>query len=309
MHLTRCRRTRAFTLIELLVVIAIIAILIGLLLPAVQKVREAANMTRCQNNLKQIGLAMHAYHDVNGLLPQGYVINSTNQPDPGWSWSVLILPYLEQAIVYNTFNPNLATPNGPATPPAGNALLPLKVFLCPSDSGPGPANPWYNNFAKSNYVCNRALCGPNMNTNGPANLKLVDIKDGTSNTLMVGERDSFYTFAAIWSAAYQSTYSTASFEGRPGRGLSVPYQNGGPFPPASSQTAFNYAERLEFSSTHPRSVGFVFADGSVHMISMNVDADPNDSWDDSSWATTTNFTLQDLYWPSDGHPIPIGVYW
>src|SRR5476651_1634525 len=106
-------RRSAFTLIELLVVIAIIAILVALLVPAVQKVRAAAARTQCANNLKQIGLACHAYHEAFKKLPQGYVCNPTNQPQPGWIWSVLILPYLDQTTIYQSLNPNLKTPDGP----------------------------------------------------------------------------------------------------------------------------------------------------------------------------------------------------
>src|SRR5438552_3203148 len=105
----------AFTLIELLVVIAIIAVLIGLLVPAVQKVREAAARTSCQNNLRQIGLAMAMFQDTAKVLPRGWCTfnNGTGQPSPGWSWAIIILPYIEQQALYNTINPDVSTPDGP----------------------------------------------------------------------------------------------------------------------------------------------------------------------------------------------------
>src|SRR5205823_7120480 len=101
-------KRRGFTLIELLVVIAIIAILIGLLLPAVQKVREAAARMQCTNNLKQMGIACHSYHDTFGGLPLGWLTNKTTAPapSPGWAWSLLILPFMEQGTLYDQFKPN-----------------------------------------------------------------------------------------------------------------------------------------------------------------------------------------------------------
>jgi len=304
---------RAFTLIELLVVIAIIAILIALLVPAVQKVREAAARTQCGNNLKQIGLACHGYHDAHKRLPEGYVVNAAVQVTPGWNWAVLILPYIDQAPIYTILNPDLATPNGPAYPvvAGSTATERLAVFLCPSDpttSNPlRPTSSWYGGFAYSNYVCNRTIFGPNLNTNAAANMTLVQITDGTSNTIMVGERDGYNNFAAIWPAATQlggtGPYmrSTASFEGRPGEGLSSVYNVGGPFPPASGTDPGGYDARLEWCSMHPGQVGFVFADGSVHFLSKNIAADPTDTYSDANWANHTNFTLQNLYWPTDGN--------
>src|SRR5688500_4365529 len=102
-------RRRGFTLIELLVVIAIIAVLIALLLPAVQQAREAARRTQCRNNLKQIGLALHNYHDVHNTFPMGYCagmtyVDGASDTSPGWSWATYILPQLDQGPLYNQFN-------------------------------------------------------------------------------------------------------------------------------------------------------------------------------------------------------------
>src|SRR5437763_2555801 len=147
----------AFTLIELLVVIAIIAILIGLLVPAVQKVREAAARSQCQNNLKQIGLGMHMYQDTRKSLPPGWVVSTASQPSPYWSWSCVILPYIEQSALYNTIAPNLNPPAGtaalPGSPASAVLTTPIPIYMCPSDTNL-QINAQFGNYGKINYVCN-----------------------------------------------------------------------------------------------------------------------------------------------------------
>jgi prepilin-type N-terminal cleavage/methylation domain-containing protein/prepilin-type processing-associated H-X9-DG protein len=270
-------RRNAFTLIELLVVIAIIAILIGLLVPAVQNVRSAAARLQCQNNLKQMGLALHNYHDANQHLPppRGTHLGSTHVFTEFRGWMCEILPDLEQD--------NLAREM--YTDPWYNGFFstfntPVKAYLCPSDPrnllavapGSGALTSYVGVTGSDNDV-NAQFNGP---TNGMFNVssggvRLTDVSDGTSNTLLVGERPPTTDLNIGWWGAsdYDNLLSTRQLYGdifgAPGcvlPGLYGPGRLNGPC----------NGDGNHFWSFHTGGGNWVFADGSVHFLPYSASA-------------------------------------
>jgi prepilin-type N-terminal cleavage/methylation domain-containing protein len=191
----------AFTLIELLVVVGILGALIGLLLPAVQKVRESANRSSCGNNLKQIGLALQAYVNTHRALPAGYrasqpYSDGATDTAPGWGWAACILPFLEQSSLFRQLPFDQPIENAPAIQTVA------KTYLCPSDLTPDGAFLVLEGFGKTLCLAPptsyAACCGSDATDTRDSTgdgvfyrnsrTRLADITDGTSTTLLVGER-------------------------------------------------------------------------------------------------------------------------
>jgi prepilin-type N-terminal cleavage/methylation domain-containing protein len=280
----RTRRS-GFTLIELLVVIAIIAILIALLLPAVQQAREAARRTQCKNNMKQIGLALHNYHDVFGVFPMGRNSLKTTEYH-GHSCHTRLLPYIDQTALYNVMNLNASFVDQPNwnTP----ELTLISAYLCPSNpvtegvdwtgsTNPAPgadpkqdsARTHYEPISDSGRGRNPALSLVVANGNGlifhDSKKSTRDVIDGTSNTLAFCEivSNGPGTFSCCSWAAYADGIGTVN-------GINAPFRStAGGVPPLGAEMFGGNA----FSGPASHHVGgahFTLADGSVRFLSQNM---------------------------------------
>jgi prepilin-type N-terminal cleavage/methylation domain-containing protein/prepilin-type processing-associated H-X9-DG protein len=277
---------RGFTLIELLVVIAIIAVLIGLLLPAVQRTREAAARMKCANNLKQIGLAMHNYHSAQGCFPAGFnsraLTTNGDSLGPGWGWAAYLLPYLEQDAIRNRidFTRDIADPVN-----ASIRVTSIKGFLCPSDAPKGltftvPSSSGGSicDVAFANYVGLGGIFevtdNPDVNTGvllRNSQYRVADITDGTSSTLMVSERQSKHGPMTTWTGAVTNSINPPVNPGYDDEGpATLILMNIGE--PADARTPNNPLDHVEDPcSFHIGGINALFCDGSVRFVRDSID--------------------------------------
>lgn len=301
---------RGFTIIELLVAIAVIGVLVALLLPAVQSAREGARRTQCRNNLKQMGLALHNYHDTHGVFPPGYLFNGVPLPppdprrrrfgadeqyiadaappalqlqpnDPGWSWFSLILPFLEQAPLHSSIDFNISVRN-----PGNHAVrvVPLSMATCPSDHGAGVYTVLdeFNDPLGEAHTISYAAC---FGTFGLINTdpdygsgmfqrnsrhRIDDAIDGTSTTILIGERAALFT-----KAPWAGVLTTGTVRTTPGAPVFTSIVELAPAMALArmGNRSINspYSEPYDFFSGHPGAAYFLFADGSVRPLAESVD--------------------------------------
>jgi prepilin-type N-terminal cleavage/methylation domain-containing protein/prepilin-type processing-associated H-X9-DG protein len=272
----------AFTLIELLVVIAIIGILLGLLLPAVQKVREAASRLKCTNNLKQIGLACHNYHDAHNALPSGYTtansyFDGENDVSPGWAWGAYLLPYIEQGNLYQQIH--FDQPVESAVNAAAVRQL-VAIYLCPSDQTPpgpfGVADGFGAPLAQMAPSSYAACVGNDQDDVFAATgqgvfyrnsqIRFLQITDGLSQTVMIGEKTWAYA-PGVWAGVPNGAFMPRGMGNHnPGNsslqapGLVLAHAH------LINTTSDTDGGLDDFSSLHVGGANFLFADGSVHFI-------------------------------------------
>jgi len=336
----RCRKlgtVRGFTLVELLVVIAIIGVLVGLLLPAVQAAREAARRASCQNNLRQIGIACHNYHDVHNSFPSGWIDNPNDPNGEGWGWLSLLLPYVEQdnlskqlGVTRGNLQQQFDASTGYGPQAVTAAKTSIKIFICPTDSGheegklaaeremqlglgyaasgvTGGFRPGMSNYMGVAGHLN--LAGAAQNTGvffGNSRINISDITDGTSNTIMVGERETIECRSGTWLGVMDTGVAPpaqpASFNnGSHPRGVhlvtghSHPKLNQDDLPSLTWDT--DYVGCGEgFSSLHPGGAQFLFADSSIRFIPETISQNwANPSGDPNGISSDAKSNLNGVY--------------
>jgi prepilin-type N-terminal cleavage/methylation domain-containing protein/prepilin-type processing-associated H-X9-DG protein len=281
------RNRTGFTLIELLVVIAIIAILIALLVPAVQKVRGASALAQCTNNLKQIGLALHGYHDRMKVFPPGYktdVDDDGNDLGPGWGWAAFLLDDLEQGGLKGQIRFDLQI-SDPANADARVSTVP--TYLCPSEAMSdrfsvldADGTPLAD-VARANYVAMNGVLGVSsdaFDNNGAflrnTTMRIADITDGLSNTLFVGERSSDMS-SVTWTGAMTNAVVPAGRYPDPADQLAnaeaapaLVLAHGSKDHLPNNPLVFDADATASF---HLHGVNFLFGDGSVRFITSGID--------------------------------------
>jgi prepilin-type N-terminal cleavage/methylation domain-containing protein/prepilin-type processing-associated H-X9-DG protein len=281
---------RAFTLIELLIVIALIAILIALLIPAVQKVRSAAGRAQCLNNMKQIGLALHNYHDTYNHFPPGLETS-----DPYWylSWMARILPFVEQEPLGKTIDPeyarsknpwgNFNRPNFGGVPPHIGVGTEMEMYKCPMDTRSLVASPvdlGHGNYGTIAFTSYLGVSGTQSGSNDgvlycSSKVRIADIPDGAGNTLMVGERPPSTDLIYGWwyaGAGYDDVGTGDVILGT--REIDYASEFGCPEANLGLQTGVvsNDCDQTHFWSLHTGGANFLFADGSVRFLACEADA-------------------------------------
>lgn len=294
---------RGFTLVELLVVIAIIGVMVGLLLPAVQAAREAARRMSCSNNLKQIGLGLHNYHDTHRVFPAGFYMNNGSYPAGavktpqelanGLAWSTMILPFIEQAPLYDlvqaqtlSFGRHWELANGAAPANAiAAARTGVSSYNCPSDTL-GLINSKRGNYGTNNYLGNSGNAAA-IDRNGifwvNSRVLMRDILDGTSNTVMVVERTgtrsnptvpNCATVACNWSAGIWigARYRGAPVGWHPGTdSTDIDSYGGGNATYLINRSNQTWGSAWGNGSTHPGGLQWTLCDASVRFVSESID--------------------------------------
>jgi prepilin-type processing-associated H-X9-DG protein/prepilin-type N-terminal cleavage/methylation domain-containing protein len=271
-------RRAAFTLIELLVVLGIIAVLLGLIMSAVQQVRAAAARLTCQNNLKQLALALHQYHDNWRTLPPGHL--SWKNPDrmPYSGWPLSVLPYIEQDALYlNSRAAYALSPLPFRNPPHVGLMTPLQLFACPADARAPSPQTSQRSHERVALTCYLGVSGTDYSTlDGvlfqDSQVRFSDITDGTSSTLMLGERPPSADLQFGWWYAGIGQRGSGSAD----LILGVREQNLRPIVAGSrcGPGAYPFSPgrfddpcaMFHFWSPHPGGANFAFADGSVHFL-------------------------------------------